>query len=127
MRESGHALRPPGQSVVRMRRVILKATGDYWRVLRGLRRRDNWLADAAKLLAFTSSASQTLGQLTHVELVHLIFQGTQRNSKILCGRSDVPSALFECTKNEVPLERVGGFLEQAFALRAQRLELCKME
>src|ERR1700674_4885997 len=50
-----------------------------------------------------SRTPQALGQLTHVELVHLIFQGTQRNSKILCGPSHVPSALFERSKNEVPL------------------------
>src|SRR3954468_12250116 len=72
-------------------------------------------------------AAEPPGKLTDIQLVHLIFESTQRNSKVLCSRRHVPSALLERAKDEVPLERVGGVLEQAVPVGASRLELGEVE
>ena len=90
----------------------------YSRVISGLAsRRSDELAETAKLLARLSSAAQSFRKLTHVELVHLVLQRTQRDSKVLRRPSDVPAAFLERAKNEVPLERVGRVLEQAVGAR----------
>ena len=58
-------------------------------------------------------AAQPSRELPHVELVHLVLQRAQRNSKVLGGAGDVPAALLERSQDEVALERVGRVLEQA--------------
>ena len=58
------------------------------------------------------------GELTHVELVHLVLQRAQRNSQVLSRAGHVPAALLQRAQDEVALEGIGGFLEQVVAARA---------
>jgi hypothetical protein len=65
--------------------------------------------------------------LSHVELVHLVLQRAQGNSKVLGRCRHVPAALLERAQDEVPLERVGRVLEQAVGATPLRLELGEVE
>jgi hypothetical protein len=56
-------------------------------------------------------ASQAFRQLTHIKLIHLVLQRTERNTQILSRAGHVPAALFERTKDEVAFEGVRGFFE----------------
>src|SRR5262245_4925068 len=73
------------------------------------------------------SAPDAAGKLPHIKLVHLVFQGAQRNSQVFSRSGDIPSAFLEGTEEKIPLERVCGFLEQAVGPLAFGFELSEME
>src|SRR4029078_277943 len=64
---------------------------------------------SAKFLAWVSGAAKTLGDLTHVKLVHLVLQSAKRDAKVFGRPGDIPPALLQAPENEVALEGVGGF------------------
>ena len=72
-------------------------------------------------------AAKFLGELANLEAIHLEFQRAERNAEIPRRGRHVPTGFFERAQDEVTLERVRGFLEQAFALRRHAIELGEME
>src|SRR4051794_40495422 len=68
-----------------------------------IRGEGNGLADRASLLS-ALCATEALRNLSDVELVHLVFQRAQWNSKVLCGPCYVSSAFLESPQDEIPLE-----------------------
>jgi len=60
-------------------------------------------------------SAKFLRELSDVETIHLEFQRAERDAEIAGRRSDVPPRFFQRPQNEITLEGVGGFLEQAFA------------
>ena len=67
------------------------------------------------LVGRCSGAAQSLRELSHVELVHLVLQRAQRNAEVLGRAGHVPAALLERAQDEVALEGVRRLLEQAVA------------
>src|SRR5262249_6624534 len=75
----------------------------------------------------SSCAANTLRELAHLELVHLVLQRAERDAEVFGGSGDVAAAFFDRPQDEVALEGIGRFLEQALRPVAFGLELREVE